>query len=137
MYDITLDVSPALELLRNLRQRVEAVREVVFADVQGPITEHVNKAIADFIAPYPDNSATHPFVFATRNSRIKYFILMRTGAFGSQSYDPKNNDATWQRTNTLADSWVISTDLRSNSAFMQIDNVATDERGNQYPAAVY
>lgn len=133
-FNVSYDVNPALQLLRDIRHSVEVVRDVVREDLKGPIRDHVQADVKSLIAPYPERD-NEEFQFATPGSRIWYIIARRTGVFASQGLDY----GPWSRTYNLEDSWNVEIDPRSTAVntVLTITNTAVDELGRSYAKAVY
>lgn len=139
-FDITFDIRPALDLLRNVRSKVAAIQDTVRDEVKGSIRERVLDQTIKFIAPYPPRIGGD-FVFATAKSRRWYIMARRKGWFEEQSteYGP------WQRTLNLQAGWTVELDPRTTrvNTIMRIANTAADdphggERGPaHYSQAVY
>lgn len=133
-FDIALDVAPSLEGLRDIRQKVSAIRTPIFEEVRGPIRDEIAKDVDRIIAPAPQ-PAVHEFDFSTPESRAWYFWAKRTGQIPGQDWDPV--DGTWARQQILETSWQVSVNVSANEAFMTIGNDAQDYKGDNYAQAVY
>ena len=146
MFNFVINVQPAKDLLTNLRNKAETIRDSITADVKGPIQEHIQQDVDQFIAPYPENGAIHPFAFISDASRRWYFAhrrgVGRLGTFESQTWDRDDNSASWQRTDTLHDAWAVTVNpafaaFRAGSSTYTITNTAVDELGRNYSDWVY
>jgi len=135
MYSIDYDISPARDVLRRLRDFSSAISSEVYAAVHGEIHSRVEDDVLELLAKYPAQDAVHPFSFATEDSRRFYFAAKRLGLFDTQDWDEA--DGGWERTGTLADSWVVSENTSANTSFISISNNAVDEKGDEYAEAVY
>ena len=133
-YGITLSVAPALAILQDIREKVAAIREPIFAAVHGRIHDDVASEVDKRFAPYP-GEVVHPFVFATDKSRAFYFWALRTGRIPGQTYD--SADGSYERQGTLAESWQVDEDVTANEAFMTVSNNAIDGKGDSYAQALY
>lgn len=133
-FSVEYDVAPAVELLREIRSKVAAIREPIFEAVHGPIRDAVLSDVDDLIAPAP-GPAVHEFEFATVASRNWYFWAKRTGKIPGQSWD--RADGGWERTERLETSWNVTVNVSANEAFMTIENDAVDYKGDNYAQAVY
>lgn len=133
-YDVVYDVAPAVEILRELRQKVAAIREPIYNDVRGPIRDEIAKDVDTFIAPPPGN-VVHPFVFMSEASWKWYMWAKRTGEIPGQSWN--DEDGSYTRQHVLETAWNIAVNVTSNSAFMSIENDAVDYKGDNYAQAVY
>jgi len=124
MYRVDNEVGPAIAILRNLRQRVAAIREPVFEAVREIIAPAaVEKAKTAPLLPDPGPVVT-PFGFASPRSRAWYFWAKRTGQIPGQSWD--DADGNYERTDTAQQSWGAQVDVRANEGFMRLYNDATD-----------
>src|SRR5882672_5614580 len=86
MFDVQVSVSPVVDLLRDLRGRVEAIREPIREALKGPIRDNVLRHVQDKIAKEP-GPVYHPFAFTTDKSRRWYMWYKRTGQFASQNWN--------------------------------------------------
>jgi len=133
-FSVEYNPSVAVDVLRDIRQKVAAIREPIYEAVHGPIHEAVVEVVNDRFAP-PPGDVVHPFDFATLPSRNWYFWMKRTGQIPGQDWDP--NGGQWDRTDKLESSWVVSENTSANDTFLTIENDAVDWKGDNYAQAVY
>lgn len=133
-FDVNYNVGPAVSFLRDLRQRVAAIRGPVFEKAQGELRDKVEEIVKSDVAIAP-GPAIHPFAFKSKNSMIKYLVLKRTGLLPGQTWD--NAGGQYDRTQNLETSWKVDVNVSANEAFMTIGNDAIDPLGRSYSQAVY
>lgn len=134
-YSVEYNVSPAVDILRSIREKVAAIRTPVFEEVRGPIRDYVLSDVQRFVAAYPGDSKFTYKMFATDRSMRWYFWAKRTGRMADQSWDEIGG--SWERTGTLETSWNVGVNVTANEAFMTIENDAQDYKGDNYAQAVY
>jgi hypothetical protein len=133
-FSVDYNVTPAVDILRNIRSKVAAIREPIFAEVNGPIRDAVANDVNTLVAPAP-NPVKYLFEFATLPSRNWYFWMKRTGQIPGQDWDPSGGE--WDRTGTLESGWDVSVNTSANEAFMTLENDALDFKGDNFAQAVY
>lgn len=136
MFNVGVEIMPALELLKDIRRKTSAIADDVREAVKGPIAKQTQD-LADKLLSKPASEPEHPFLFASANSRAFYFAAMKNGLFDSQSWN--KDGGQWSRTGTLESGWLVEIDPRTTrvNTIMTITNAAVDEKGDSYSQAVY
>src|SRR5690348_2185498 len=133
-FDVTVDVSPGVEALREIRSKVAAIREPIFEEVHGVIHDAVVNDVEQLIAPAPGPSQ-QPFEFMSTRSANWYLWMKRTGQIPGQDWNPSGGE--WGRNENLESSWTVAENTSANESFFTIQNDAQDFKGDYYAQAVY